>query len=594
METVNITIDGKKLEVPADFTVLKAAKKANINIPTLCYLKDINEIGACRMCLVEVKGTRTLQASCIYPVSEGMEVLTNTAKVRKARKATLELILSKHDRRCTTCVRSGNCELKALAYDLNVDDIPFEGENKKYPVDDLSASIVRNNNKCILCRRCVAVCKDVQTTAVIGPKNRGFNTEIGVPFDKSLKDSSCIMCGQCIAACPVGALHEKDHIERVWDALNDENKHVVVQTAPAVRVALGEEFGMPVGTRVTGKMTAALKRLGFNKVFDTNTGADLTIMEEGTELLNRINDNGVLPMITSCSPGWVKYCEHYYPEFIPNLSTCKSPHTMLGALIKSYYADTMNIDPEKIFVVSVMPCTAKKYEIDRPEMQVDGLKDVDAVLTTRELARMIKEVGIDFVNIEDEEFDNPLGAASGAGAIFGATGGVMEAALRTVAEKLTGKKLDNIEFKQVRGEKGIKEFEIELPDITLKGVVASGTGNAKKVLEKVKKHEAEYHFIEIMGCPGGCITGGGQPIVSAKTRANVDVFKLRADAIYEEDRALPFRLSHENKFIQKLYSDYIGEPNGHKAHHLFHTSYTERELYACDFMKNPNVGEEGL
>ena len=591
MANVNIKINGKAYSVPAEYTILQAAKDAGIDIPTLCYLKDINEIGACRMCLVEIKGARALQASCVYPVSEGLEILTNSPKVRKARKANLELILSNHDRKCLTCVRSENCELQKLSKELNVTDIPFEGENINYPIDDLSASIVRDNNKCILCRRCISVCNNIQTTGVIDCQNRGFNTEVGVPFNKSLNDSSCIMCGQCITACPVGALREKSHIERVWDALATEGKHVVVQTAPAVRVALGEEFGMPIGTRVTGKMVSALKALGFARVFDTNTAADLTIMEEGHELLGRINNSGTLPMITSCSPGWIKFCEHYFPEFIPNLSSCKSPHTMFGALIKSYYAQKEGIKPEDIYVVSIMPCTAKKYEIDRPEMECDGNRDVDAVLTTRELARMIKEARIDFVNLEDDEFDMPFGPASGAGVIFGATGGVMEAALRTVGEILKGSPLDDIDITSCRGQDGIKEFEVALPDITVKGCVVNGTGNARKVLEKVKSGEADYHFIEVMGCPGGCITGGGQPIVDAKTKASVNVFELRAKAIYDEDKSLPIRKSHENPVIQELYKEFLGEPNSHKAHSLLHTSYTEREHYSADYMNKPDLGE---
>ncbi len=592
MDKVNITIDGKKLEVPSDYTVLKAARDANINIPTLCYLKDINEIGACRMCLVEVKGGRGLQASCVYPVSEGMEIFTNNAKIREARKANLELIISNHDRKCLTCIRNKNCELQTLTEELNVTDIRFLGENEEHAIDDQSASIVRDNNKCILCRRCVSVCKNVQTTAVIQARDRGFKTTIGSVFDKSLGDVACIMCGQCITACPVGALREKDHIERVWDAINNPDLYVVVQTAPSVRVAIGEEFGIPIGTRVTGKMTAALKRLGFDKVFDTNTGADLTIMEEGYELLHRLQNNGTLPMITSCSPGWVKFCENYYPEFIENLSSCKSPHTMLGATLKSYYAEKEGIDPKKMFVVSVMPCTAKKYEIERPVMEVDGIRDVDAVITTREAARMFKQAGLDFVNLPDEEFDNPLGQASGAGAIFGATGGVMEAALRTVAEKVIGKKLENIEFTAVRGETGIKEFTIPLPDFELKGAVVSSTGNARKLLDKIKAGEANYHFIEVMGCAGGCITGGGQPIVSARKKAVINVFDLRSKAIYAEDESLPVRRSHENPFIIQLYDEYFGEPNSHKAHHLLHTTYTKRELYPDDLLEAKSVGEK--
>lgn len=579
MEMVNITIDGRKVQVPKDYTVLQAAREAGIEIPTLCYLKGINEIGACRMCVVEVKGARSLQAACVYPVSEGMEVITNSERVRRARKVNLELILSNHDRSCLTCVRSGNCELQTLAEDLNVKEIRFEGENIRRPLDDFSPSIVRDPNKCILCKRCINVCRNVQEVGVINANYRGFRTVVSTAFDRSLNDVACTMCGQCIQACPVGALREKDTTDIVWKALADKNKYVVVQTAPAVRVALGEEFGLPIGTRVTGKMVTALKMLGFDKVFDTDTGADLTIMEEGTELINRIKNGGKLPLITSCSPGWIKFCEHYFPEFLDNLSTCKSPHEMFGAVLKTYFVQKMSIDPANIFVVSIMPCTAKKFEAQREELAASGYPDVDAVLTTRELAKMIKEAGIDFVNLPDSHFDDPMGDATGAGVIFGTTGGVMEAALRTVYEILTGKTLENLEITQVRGLKGIREAEIDVGNMKIKAAVAHGLANAKKLLEMVKNGEKEYHFIEIMACPGGCIMGGGQPIVHSKIKEKVNVAKLRASAIYDEDRSLPIRKSHENPTIKRLYEEFLGHPNSEKAHHLLHTHYKKRALY---------------
>jgi len=579
MEMVNVIINGQKLQVPKDYTVLEAARSANIDIPTLCYLKDVNEIGACRMCVVEIKGARSLQAACVYPVSEGLEIKTNTPAVRESRRVTLELILSNHEKKCLTCVRNRNCELQKLSEDLNIQDIRFEGETYKFPIDDLSPSIVRDPNKCVLCRRCVSVCKNVQTVGVIDAQERGFKTIVGSAFNKSLDEVPCTMCGQCIVACPVGALREKDSTDEVWAALADPNKHVVVQTAPAVRVALGEEFGMPIGTRVTGKMVAALRRLGFAKVFDTDTAADLTIMEEGTELLHRLKEGGKLPLITSCSPGWIKFCEHNYPDFLDNLSTCKSPHEMFGAIIKSYYAEKEGIDPSKIYVVSVMPCTAKKFESKREELAGTGYPDVDAVLTTRELAKMIKEAGIDFVSLPDESFDNPFGEATGAAVIFGATGGVMEAALRTVAEILAGKSLDNIEYNAVRGTEGIKEATIELPGKTIRAAVAHGLGNARKLLDKVRAGEAQYDFIEIMGCPGGCVTGGGQPIQPAKVRMDIDLRAARAKAIYDEDEAMTIRKSHENPFIKKLYEEYLGEPCGHKSHKLLHTHYKARANY---------------
>jgi NADP-reducing hydrogenase subunit HndD len=570
-------IDSITVEVPSHYTVLEAAKEAGIDIPTLCYLKEINQIGACRICVVEIEGVRNLQTSCTYPVFDGMKVYTNTPKVREARKLNLELILSNHDRSCLTCIRNTNCELQSLSKKLGVDEIRFEGENIKYSIDDASPSVVRDPNKCVLCRRCVAVCSQVQNVFAIGMVNRGFKTMVAPSFGRSLKDSPCISCGQCIQVCPVGAIYEKDHTRRVYEALADEKKYVVAQTAPAVRVALGEEFGMPIGSIVTGKMVAALRRMGFDAVFDTDFAADLTIMEEGSELLERLKNGGKLPMITSCSPGWIAFCEKYYPEFIDNLSTCKSPHMMMGALVKSYYAEKKGLNPEDIYVVSIMPCTAKKLEIERPEMQHNGIKDVDAVLTTRELARMIKEMGIDFVNLPDEEYDEPLGMSTGAGVIFGATGGVMEAALRTVADIVEGKDLDKFDYEEVRGLEGVREATIRIDGMDIKVAIANGTGNAKKLLDKVKAGEVEYHFIEVMGCPGGCIMGGGQPIHNPNEMEKVK--ELRAKAIYEADKNLPIRKSHKNPAIQKLYEEFLGSPLSEKSHHLLHTHYSKKELY---------------
>ena len=579
MNNVTLTIDGISVTVPSDYTILEAAKEASINIPTLCYLKDINKIASCRLCLVEVAGARGLLASCITQVSDGMVVKTNTPALRKARKLNLELLLSNHNRECTTCVRSQNCELQALCQELGVDFYSYDGKKNEHEIDELSPSIVRDNSKCINCRRCIAACNNVQKIGAIGAVNRGFSTTVGCVFGRSLAESPCINCGQCIVACPVGALHEKSSIDEVWAALNDPDKTVIVQPAPAVRASLGEEFGIPMGTSVTGKLVAALKRLGFDKVFDTDFGADLTIMEEGTELIQRLNGGGVLPMITSCSPGWIKYCETFFPEFIPNLSSCKSPHEMLGAIIKSYYAEKNGIDPESIYTVSVMPCTAKKFEAKRDELGHDGLADVDAVLTVRELARMIKTAGIDFARLPDEEFDDMLGDSTGAAVIFGATGGVMEAALRTVYEVVTGKTLEKVDFTQVRGTDGIKEAEIDLDGRIVRVAVAHGTGNAKELLEAVKKGERKYDFIEIMGCPGGCVTGGGQPIVSAKELMYKDPKKLRAAALYGEDQGKALRKSHENPSIKKLYEEFLGEPCGHKSHELLHTHYVPRKKY---------------
>ena len=580
---VNIKIDGVSMQVPEGTTILEAARSANIKIPTLCYLKGINEIGACRMCVVEIKGARALQAACVYPVAEGLEILTNSEKVRKARKVTLELILSNHDRQCLTCSRSENCELQSLAKDLNVTNIRFQeiGEKAYHPIDNASASIVRNPDKCVLCRRCISVCKNIQTVGVIDTMERGFKTVVGCAFEKSLAETPCVNCGQCIAVCPTGALTEKSEIEDVWKAIADPDKYVIFQTAPAVRFSIGEAFGMPIGSRPTGKMVTAIRRLGVDKIFDTNTAADLTIMEEGTELLNRIKNGGKLPLITSCSPGWIKFCEHNFPDFLDNLSSCKSPHEMFGAVMKTYYAKQEGIDPAKMFVVSVMPCTAKKFEADRPELSATGYPDVDAVITTRELAQMIKEAGIDFANLEDTDFDNPLGNASGAGVIFGATGGVMEAALRTVADILTGESapVDKIEYTAVRGIEGIKEATVNVAGMDVKLAVASGLGNARKLLDKIRAGEADYHFIEIMACPGGCVNGGGQIIQPSNIRSWVDLRVERAKATYEEDRDLPIRKSHDNPFIKKLYAEYYGEPGSHQAHHDLHTHYQARKNY---------------
>ena len=577
---INLTIDGIAVSAPEGSTILEAAKLANINIPTLCYLKDVQQIGACRICLVEVKGARGLAAACVMPISEGMEVKTNTPTIRAQRKLNLELLLSNHNRECTSCVRSGNCELQALCTEYGVTEYPYDGIKNEAKVDDLSASIVRDNSKCISCRRCIAACNNIQKIGAIGASQRGFVTTIGCAFERSLKDSPCINCGQCILACPVGALHEKDSIDAVWEALGNPDLHVVVQPAPAVRASIGEEFGLPMGVAQTGKLAASLRRLGFDKVFDTDFAADLTIMEEGTELLERLADeNAALPMITSCSPGWIKYCETFYPEFIPNLSSCKSPHEMMGAVIKSYYAEKNNIDPKNIYVVSVMPCTAKKFEAARPELGNEGLQDVDAVLTVRELARMIKQAGIDFARLADEDFDEVLGDSTGAGVIFGATGGVMEAALRTVYEIVTGKTLEKVEFDAVRGTEGIKEAEIDLNGKTVRVAVAHSTGNAKKLLDAVKAGEKQYDFIEIMGCPGGCVTGGGQPIVNAKDLMYLDVKALRAKALYDEDAGKALRKSHENPSVKKIYDEYFEKPGSHKSHELLHTTYTARKQY---------------
>ncbi len=578
-EMVNLKINGIAVSVPKGSTILEAAKSAGIDIPTLCYMKDRNEIGACRICMVEANEGRGFRmvAACVYPVSEGMEVKTASSKIQKARKTTLELILSTHDRKCLSCVRSGNCELQKLCFEYGVENEgAFDGDKPVYDIDDSAPHMIRNNNKCILCRRCVAACNE-QFVAVIGPNNRGIDTNIGSVMGLNLNETGCISCGQCIVNCPTGALYEKDDTDKVWEALNDDEKYVVVQTAPAVRAALGEEFGMPIGTRVTGKMAAALRRLGFDKVFDTDYAADLTIMEEGTEFIDRLKNGGKLPMITSCSPGWIKFCETYHPEFIENLSSCKSPQQMFGAVLKTYYAEKNGIDPAKIFSVSVMPCTAKKFEIGRDDEAAAGYPDLDVTITTRELARMIKRAGIDFCNLPDEDFDNPLGQSTGAGVIFGTSGGVMEAALRTVKEVLENKPLDNVDFTACRGtDLPIKEATVNVAGTDVNIAICSGTGAAHALLEMVKKGEKNYHFIEIMGCPGGCINGGGQPIVPASVRNFTDVKGLRSKALYDEDAAKKIRKSHENPMIKELYSEYFGEPGSHKAHQCLHTSYADR------------------
>lgn len=576
---VNITIDGQELSVPNSYTVLEAAREAGIDIPTLCYLKDINEVGACRVCVVEVEGARNLVASCVQPISDGMVIKTHSKRVRRSRKTNLELLLANHDRECLTCNKNGSCELQTLSDELGVSDRNFEGVKREGHFDDLSASVVRDSSKCILCGRCVNVCKQTQGVGILDFVNRGFETVVAPAFEMSLTEVPCISCGQCINVCPVGALTEKDSTDLVWDALENDDLHVIVQTAPAVRSALGEEFGYSIGTGVTGKMVSALKKLGFAKVFDTNFAADLTIMEEGYELLGRVNNGGTLPMITSCSPGWINYIENFYPEFLDNLSSCKSPQQMFGAIAKSYYAEKFDLDPKKIFVASVMPCVAKKGEMKRPEMEANGLRDVDAVITTRELAKMIKEARIDFNKLEDASFDKVLGEYTGAGVIFGATGGVMEAALRTVVEVVTGDELENLDYKAVRGIDGVKEATLEIGDLTVNAAIAHGTANASKLLEKVKSGEKDYHFIEIMACPGGCVNGGGQPFVNAEIRNNIDIRVERAQVLYSEDASLPLRKSHKNPEIQALYSEYLGEPNGHKSHELLHTHYGQKDKY---------------
>jgi NADP-reducing hydrogenase subunit HndD len=579
MEMVNIKINNMPLSVPKGISILEATRMAGIEIPTLCYLKKINEIGACRICMVEVKGARSLVTACVYPVNEGMEIFTNTERVRKSRKMTLELILSTHDRKCLSCVRSGTCELQQLCKEFGVDDEGrFDGANPVHEYDDSAIHMIRDNGKCILCRRCVAACQ-AQHISVIGANARGFDTHIGSAFERPLDSVACVSCGQCIVNCPTGAIYEKDDTAKVLEAINDPEKFVVVHTAPSIRVTLGECFGMHIGTNVQGKMVAALRRLGFDKVFDTDFGADLTIVEEANEFLGRVQNGGVLPMITSCSPGWIKYCEHYYPDMLDHLSSCKSPQQMSGAIIKTWYAEKMGIDPKDIVVVGIMPCTAKKFETKRDDQAASGYPDVDYSLTTRELGRMIESAGIYFKHLPDEEFDNPLGDSTGAAVIFGATGGVMEAALRTAVEKLSGEELKSLDFTEVRGTDGIKEASYTVNGMEVKVCVVSGLANANTIMEKVKNGTADYHFIEIMGCPGGCVNGGGQPIQHAVVRNFVDLRARRAAALYEADKDMPLRKSHESEAVKRLYAEFLGEPGSHKAHEVLHTSYVARPKY---------------
>ena len=575
---VNIKINNISLQVPDGMTLLEAAKLANIEIPTLCYMKGLCEIGACRICLSEIKGGRALVAACVYPVFEGMEAQTNTPAIRESRKHTLELIVSDHNRECLSCIKSGSCQLQTLCHDYGVDENTFKGVTSNYEIDDKSPVIVRDNNKCVLCRRCIAMCSNVQSVSVISAVKRGFATNISCAFGHSLNDAPCINCGQCIVVCPTGALYEKDDTQKVRDAIADPDKKVFIFTAPSIRVTLGEAFDMPLGSIVTGKLAAALRRLGFDGVYDMILSADLTIMEEAHEFLERVKNNGTLPIITSCSPGWVKFCEHFYPELIENMSSCKSPQQMFGAILKTYFAEKNGFDPKDVFVVSVIPCTAKKFEIGRDNQSAAGVPDVDAAITTRELARMIKADGINFANLPDEKFDNPFGIGSGAGVIFGATGGVLEASLRTASHWLD-ENFEVINFNEVRGPEGIRRATYKIAGMEVKVAAASGLANARQLLDAVKNGEEDFHMIEIMACPGGCINGGGQPNQSDTVRNSVDLAAARTKAIYEADEGLPHRRSFENPEIIALYDEYLGVPGSEKAHHILHTTNAKRDVF---------------
>ena len=589
---IKVNVDGIDVEVEEGTKVIDAAFKAGVKIPTLCYLKGLNEIGACRICLCEVEGARGLVAACVYPLSADprfpvIHIKTNTPQIREYRKRTIELLLSDHKKECLSCIRNGNCELAELAKEYDADYHAFEGgEVLEYPIDESSAAIIRDNNKCVLCRRCVAACREYQSVSVIGANGRGFYAHIGSAFEKNLGDTACVNCGQCIVACPTGALHERDQVNDVLKALADPTKYVVVGTAPSVRVGLGEEFGTEIGANVEGKMAAALRRIGFKNVFDVNFTADLTILEEGTEFIGRVTKGGTLPMLTSCSPAWIKFMEHNFPTELDHLSSCKSPQGMFGAICKTYLAEKLGIDPKDMVVVTIMPCTAKKFEAGRPYMNAAGEKypDIDYALTTRELARMIKKMNIIWDTLPEEKFDTPMGVGSGAGLIFGATGGVMEAALRTVYAVLAGKEAPSLDFKEVRGTQGIKEATYTVPlkdggEVSVNVAVASGLANARKLMEEVKAGTSKYHFIEIMSCPGGCVNGGGQPIKTAFERNSKDIKEIRANTIYKMDASYDLRVSHANPEVTDIYKEYFGEPNSHKAHEVLHTKYIPRDLF---------------